>query len=183
MILFSTWCLHFDKRFATFMNSSLKSTIVALVIIFGTGISAFAETGGKDIVDTAAASGKFSILVQALQTTGLNKVLKEKGPFTIFAPDDAAFAKIPSTALNDILGNKARLANLLKFHIVRANVDPREAARVGTVQTLEGDVLTLQQDGKNLKVESATVTQPDIPCKNGIIYVVDTVLQPTDKLQ
>jgi uncharacterized surface protein with fasciclin (FAS1) repeats len=165
------------------MNSSLKSALVACGVVFAIGNSAIAETGGKDIVDTAAASGHFTILVQALQTTGLNKVLKEKGPFTVFAPSDEAFAKIPSTALNDILGNKARLTNLLKFHVVRASVDPREAARVGTVQTLEGDVLAIQKDGKSLKVEGATVTQPDIPCKNGIIYVVDTVLQPTDKLQ
>jgi uncharacterized surface protein with fasciclin (FAS1) repeats len=165
------------------MNSSLKSTIVALGVVFGIGTSSIAENSNKDIVETAAASGKFTILVQALQTTGLNKTLKEKGPFTVFAPDDAAFAKIPSTALNDILGNKPRLLNLLKFHVVRASVDAREAARVGTVQTLEGDVLAIQKDGKNLKVESATVTGPDIPCKNGIIYVVDTVLQPTDKMQ
>src|SRR5271168_2883225 len=165
------------------MNSSLKSALVAFGVVFGIGTSTFAASSDKDIVDTAAAAGNFTILVKALQTTGLNKTLKEKGPFTVFAPDDAAFSKIPSTALNDILGNKARLTNLLKFHVVRANVDAREAARVGTVQTLEGDVLAIQKDGKTLKVEGATVIKADIPCKNGIIYVVDTVLQPTDKLQ
>jgi len=165
------------------MKSSLKSACVALGILFTTASGALAETGGKDIVDTAAASGKFTILVQALQTSGLTKLLKQKGPFTVFAPDDAAFAKIPSAALNDILGNKPRLINLLKFHLVPANVDPREAARVGTVQTLEGDVLNIQADGKNLKVENANITLPDVPCKNGIIYVIDTVLQPSDKLQ
>jgi uncharacterized surface protein with fasciclin (FAS1) repeats len=164
------------------MNSSLKFALVAFGVVFGIGTSSLAENSQKDIVDTAAASGNFTILVKALQTTGLSKTLKEKGPFTVFAPDDAAFSKIPSTALNDILGNKARLTNLLKFHVVRATVDSREAARVGTVQTLEGDVLALQKDGKTLKVEGATV-KADIPCKNGIVYVVDTVLQPTDKLQ
>jgi uncharacterized surface protein with fasciclin (FAS1) repeats len=165
------------------MNSSLKSALVAFGVIFAIGNSTLAETSNKDIVDTAAASGNFTILVKALETTGLNKTLKEKGPFTVFAPDDAAFSKIPSTALNDILGNKARLTNLLKFHVVRANVDSREAARVGTVQTLEGDVLAITKDGKTLKVEGATVITGDIPCKNGIIYVVDTVLEPTDKMQ
>jgi uncharacterized surface protein with fasciclin (FAS1) repeats len=165
------------------MNSSLKSMVVALSVVVGIGSSAIAADGGKDIVDTAAAAGNFTTLVKALQTAGLTSTLKTKGPFTVFAPDDAAFAKIPSSALDDILGNKARLANLLKFHVVRANVNSRDAARVGTVQTMEGDVLTIQKDGKNLKVEDATVTKADIPCKNGIIHVIDTVLQPSDKLQ
>jgi uncharacterized surface protein with fasciclin (FAS1) repeats len=164
------------------MIPSLKSALLAVSLV-AVGNAAFAEGASKDIVDTAISAGNFTTLVKALQTADLVKTLKGNGPFTVFAPDDAAFAKIPSTTLNDILSNKARLVNLLKYHVVRAKVDSREATRVGTVNTLEGDVLTITANGKTLTVEGATITKPDIQCKNGIIHVIDTVLQPTDKLQ
>ena len=164
------------------MIPSLKSALLAVSLV-AVGSAALAEGSSKDIVDTAISAGNFTTLVKALQTADLVKTLKGNGPFTVFAPDDAAFARIPSTSLNDILSNKARLTNLLKYHIVRAKVDSREAARVGTVNTLEGDVLTIDANGKTLTVEGATITKPDIQCKNGVIHVIDTVLQPTDKLQ
>lgn len=166
------------------MIPSLKSALIGCsVILCSMLVTASAEDSSKDIVGTAMAAGNLTTLVKAIQAADLQKVLQEKGPFTVFAPDDAAFAKIPANALDLILNNKPRLANLLKFHVVRANVSSREAARVGTVQTLEGDVLTIQPDGKNLKVEDATIIKADIPCKNGIIHIIDTVLQPSDKLQ
>jgi uncharacterized surface protein with fasciclin (FAS1) repeats len=166
------------------MIPSLKSAVFALsIVLLGAGTGALAETSGKSIFDTASSAGNFSTLLKALQTADMEKVLKEKGPLTVFAPDDAAFAKLPPAALNDLLSNKAKLANLLKYHIVRAKVVSREAARYGTVETLEGDVLAIRGTPNAMTVETANVVKPDIPCSNGYIQEIDTVLMPTDKLQ
>jgi len=166
------------------MIPSLKSAVFALsIVLLGAGTGAMAETSGKNILDTAKSAGNFTTLLKAFETADMDKVLKEKGPFTIFAPDDAAFAKLPPAALNDLLSNKAKLANLLKYHIVRAKVVSREASRYGTVETLEGDVLAIRGTPNAMTVETANVVKPDISCSNGYIQEIDQVLMPTDKLQ
>ncbi|HEY9683779.1 MAG TPA: fasciclin domain-containing protein [Oculatellaceae cyanobacterium] len=131
---------------------------------------------GKNIVQTACADGSFKTLVSNLKAAGLTKTLEGKGPFTVFAPDDAAFAKLPKN--NNLSGDKDKLAKTLKYHVVAKKLMASDLTAMRSVPTLEGESLMLNsKDGKEI-VDGAMVTKADIVCNNGVIHVIDTVLSP-----
>lgn len=132
-----------------------------------------------DIVDTALTAGNFSTLAAALGAAGLIEALKSEGPFTVFAPTDDAFAKIPAQALSGLLQpeNKEKLAAILSYHVVPGKVTSHEVANLSSATTLQGQALTIsKQDG--VKINDAKVIAPDVEATNGIIHVIDTVLMP-----
>lgn len=128
------------------------------------------------IVDIASSAGSFNTLVSALKQAGLVETLQGDGPFTVFAPTDAAFAKIPQDQLNAILADKAKLTKILTYHVVAGKVMAADVT-AGPVKTVEGSSLTVSvMDG--VKVDNANVTKTDIVAKNGVIHVIDTVIIP-----
>jgi transforming growth factor-beta-induced protein len=137
-------------------------------------------TPSKDIVDTAVAAGQFNTLAAALKAAGLIDTLKGAGPFTVFAPTDDAFAKLPPGTVDDLLKpeNKDKLIAILTYHVVSGKDMAKDIQGMSTVKTLNGKELPIKvQDGK-VMVGSATVTKADIETSNGVIHVIDTVLIP-----
>jgi hypothetical protein len=135
-----------------------------------------------DLVDAAAADGRFKTLTLAVRAAGLVDVLKGKGPFTLFAPTDDAFAKLPAGTLATLLKpeNKNRLAAVLTHHVIAAEA-PASAVKSGAVQTLNGQRLDLNVKDGSVTVDGAKVTSTDIRCSNGLIHVIDAVLVPSEK--
>lgn len=133
-----------------------------------------------DIVAVASGAGNFKTLVAAIKAAGLVEVLQGKGPFTVFAPTDEAFAKLPAGALDDLLKpeNKKKLADILSYHVVPGKV---MAADVKTMKakTVNGQELSLKVDGQGVMVDGAKVLKTDIGATNGVIHVIDTVVMPT----
>ncbi len=130
----------------------------------------------KDIVDTAVAAGNFGTLAAALQAAGLVDTLKGKGPFTVFAPTDAAFAKIPKADLDALLKDKAKLTAVLTYHVVPGKVMAKDV-KAGAVKTVQGGSLTVATAG-GVTVNGAKVTATDIVADNGVIHVIDSVVLP-----
>jgi uncharacterized surface protein with fasciclin (FAS1) repeats len=130
----------------------------------------------KDIVETAVAAGSFKTLATALQAAGLVDTLKGKGPFTVFAPTDAAFAKIPKADLDALLKDKAKLTAVLTYHVVPGAVMAKDV-KAGNVKTVQGGMLTLGTTG-GVTVNNAKVVQADVVASNGVIHVIDTVVLP-----
>ncbi len=130
----------------------------------------------KDIVDTAVAAGNFKTLAAALQAAGLVDTLKGPGPFTVFAPTDAAFAKVPKAQLDALLKDKAALTKVLTYHVVPGKVLAKDV-KAGKVKTVQGSELTVSTTG-GVKVDNANVTTTDIVASNGVIHVIDTVVIP-----
>ncbi|MDP2004700.1 MAG: fasciclin domain-containing protein [Rubrivivax sp.] len=149
----------------------MKQYLIAAVL----GASALAVQA-KDIVDTAVAAGNFKTLATALQAAGLIDTLKGKGPFTVFAPTDAAFAKIPKADLDALLKDKAKLTAVLTYHVVPGKVMAKDV-KAGMVKTVQGGDLTLATAG-GVTVNGAKVTTADIVADNGVIHVIDTVVLP-----
>lgn len=136
---------------------------------------------GKDIVETASAAGDFGTLVTAVQAGGLVETLKGDGPFTVFAPTDEAFAKLPQGTVEALLKDEPKLRSILKYHVVAGEVDAAHVANLNQAKTLLGQSLNLStHDG--VRVGNAQVTAADIRCRNGIIHVIDTVLMPEDDI-
>ena len=135
-----------------------------------------AATQGKDIVDTAVAAGQFKTLATALQAAGLVDTLKGKGPFTVFAPTDEAFAKIPKADLDALLKDKAKLTAVLTYHVVSGKVMAKDV-KAGKVKTVQGGELTVGTTG-GVTVDNAKVIKTDIAATNGVIHVIDTVVLP-----
>jgi len=131
----------------------------------------------KDIVDTAVSAGQFNTLVTALKAAELVDTLKGPGPFTVFAPTDAAFAKIPKKDLDALLADKAKLTAVLTYHVVSGKVMAKDV-KAGPVKTVEGRSFTVKVDAGKVMVDKATVTKTDIVADNGVIHVIDTVLMP-----
>jgi uncharacterized surface protein with fasciclin (FAS1) repeats len=130
----------------------------------------------KNVVETAQAAGSFSSLLGALKAAGLDLALEGAGPFTVFAPSDEAFAKVPAEALRGLLSNPVELAKVLKYHVVSGRLTSAELGPVGSLRTLEGRSLTL--DLSQGKVGGARVVKSDVLCSNGVIHVIDSVLLP-----
>jgi uncharacterized surface protein with fasciclin (FAS1) repeats len=130
----------------------------------------------KDIVDTAVAAGNFKTLATALTAAGLIDTLKGKGPFTVFAPTDEAFAKIPKADLDKLLADKAKLTAVLTYHVVPGTVMAKDV-KAGKVKTVQGSELTIGTMG-GVTVDGAKVTATDIVADNGVIHVIDSVVLP-----
>jgi len=134
----------------------------------------------KDIVSTAVAAGSFKTLAAALQAAGLVDILKGPGPFTVFAPTDAAFAKLPAGTVETLLKpeNKARLTAILTYHVVSGRVLASQVAGMSSATTVNGKPLAIRSEGGTVTVGGAEVVGADILCSNGVIHVIDTVLLP-----
>ena len=150
----------------------MKKTLIASLLALGVAFSAQA----KDIVDTAVAAGSFKTLATALGAAGLVDTLKGPGPFTVFAPTDAAFAKIPKADLDALLKDKAKLTAVLTYHVVGGKVMAADV-KAGKVKTVQGSELTVTTMG-GVKVDNANVVTTDIVADNGVIHVIDSVLMP-----
>jgi uncharacterized surface protein with fasciclin (FAS1) repeats len=146
-----------------------------LLISVALGMAALGAQA-KDIVDTAVAAGQFKTLATALQAAGLVDTLKGPGPFTVFAPTDAAFAKIPKAQLDALLADKAKLTAVLTYHVVPGKVMAKDV-KAGKVKTVQGKELTVATAG-GVMVDNAKVVQTDIAADNGVIHVIDTVVMP-----
>lgn len=130
-----------------------------------------------DIVDTAISTGTFNTLVTAVTTAGLDTALKEPGPFTVFAPTDEAFSKLPSGTVESLLENVMELRKILEYHVVSGKVMAADVVKLDSVTTAEGS--TIKIDTTNgVKVNDALVVTPDVEADNGVIHIIDTVLMP-----
>lgn len=139
-----------------------------------------ADVPSKDIVDTAVAAGSFKTLAAALKAADLEGALKGKGPFTVFAPSDDAFAKLPKGTVEALLKpeNKEKLQSVLKHHVVSGVVTSKDAAKLTQADTLQGSSLKISvKDGK-VMINDASVIKPDIQASNGVIHVIDSVILP-----
>jgi uncharacterized surface protein with fasciclin (FAS1) repeats len=150
----------------------MKKLLSAVAVSF----CLMSTANAKDIVDTAVSAGTFKTLAAALQAAGLVDTLKGKGPYTVFAPTDAAFAKIPKAQLDALLADKTKLTAVLTYHVVPGAVMSKDV-KDGMVKTVQGSSLTVSTIG-GVKINNANVTAVDIVADNGVIHVIDTVVLP-----
>jgi len=151
----------------------------ALLLTFSFTTTSFAQAN-KDIVDTAVAAGDFKTLAAALQAAGLVETLKGAGPFTVFAPTDEAFAKLPEGTVADLLKpeNKQKLVSILTYHVVAGKVMAKQVVKLHEAKTVDGQDVKIMVDGGKVMVNNSNVVKTDIVCSNGVIHVIDTVLLP-----
>jgi uncharacterized surface protein with fasciclin (FAS1) repeats len=150
----------------------MKKSLLALALGFGMSVSAFAQ----DIVDVAVKAGSFKTLVAAVQAAGLVDTLKGPGPFTVFAPSDEAFAKIPKDKLDALIKDKAALTKVLTYHVVPGKVMAKDV-KAGKVKTVQGQEVTLATTG-GVTIDGAKIVATDVAASNGVIHVIDTVIMP-----
>ncbi|MCC7042699.1 MAG: fasciclin domain-containing protein [Acidobacteria bacterium] len=155
-------------------------TLAALTLTISGAQLRAEQNAPKDIVDTAVAAGSFKTLAAALQAADLVGTLKGAGPFTVFAPTDAAFAKLPAGTVEDLLKpeNKAKLQRILTYHVVPGRVMAADVVKVTAAKAVSGDTITVNVQGSTVRVDSATVTSTDIAASNGVIHVIDSVILP-----
>ena len=160
----------------------MKKIILSITSLLMTG-TLLIGAPKKDIVDTAVEAGSFKTLVTAVKAAGLVDTLKGKGPFTVFAPTDEAFAKLPKGTVASLLKpeNKQKLVDILTYHVVSGKVKAKKAAKLDSAKTVNGAEITIKPYGKTLMINEAKVVKADIKTSNGIIHVIDAVLLPTPK--
>jgi uncharacterized surface protein with fasciclin (FAS1) repeats len=134
----------------------------------------------KDIVDTAVAAGNFKTLAAALKAAGLVETLKGEGPFTVFAPTDEAFGKLPAGTVDSLLKpeNKAKLTAILTYHVVSGKVMAKDVVKLTEAKTVQGSAVKIEVNDGKVKVDAANVVKTDIECSNGVIHVIDAVILP-----
>jgi uncharacterized surface protein with fasciclin (FAS1) repeats len=161
-------------------SSTEPSTPAAEPAAPGTPSAAEAPASGSSVVDVVGSNAKLKTLSAALKAAGLDEALAGKGPFTIFAPTDEAFAALPPEALKDLLKpeNKAKLAALLTYHVIAGKVESK-TLKPGETATVQGQPLTVKVEGSKVMVNDATVTQPDVAASNGVIHLIDKVILPS----
>lgn len=157
----------------------LRRTYLALTAAALISGPAFAGGHSKDIVDTAVDAGSFSTLVAAVQAAGLVDTLKGEGPFTVFAPNDDAFAKLPAGTVEDLLKpeNKDKLTAVLTYHVVPGKVMSGDLSNNMMAATVQGGSVAIMTDG-GVSVDGANVTTADVEASNGVIHVIDSVIMP-----
>jgi uncharacterized surface protein with fasciclin (FAS1) repeats len=155
----------------------LSKILASLTVATATTLGSVAMATEKDIVDTAMAAGSFKTLVSAVQKAGLVETLKGKGPFTVFAPTDEAFAKVPKAQLDALLADKEMLTKVLTYHVVAGKVMAADV-KAGEAKTVEGSTLTISTGGGGVQVDKANVVKTDIEASNGVIHVIDSVVMP-----
>jgi uncharacterized surface protein with fasciclin (FAS1) repeats len=162
------------------MKTTLRTLAAAVAALTLSALPLLAEekAAAKDIVDTAVAAGSFKTLAAALQAAGLVETLKGKGPFTVFAPTDEAFAKLPPGALDALLKDKAKLTAVLTYHVVAGKVTAAEVVKLTSAKTLQGGSVKITVDGGKVSVDGAHVVKADVVASNGVIHVIDAVLMP-----
>ena len=165
------------------IHTTLALLVVAAVAAAAIGASASASTtsrlgGDKNIVETAVAAGQFKTLASLLTKAGLADTLASGGPFTVFAPTDAAFAKVPKATLDALAENPAQLKAVLLYHVVSGRVTAADVVKLSSAKTLEGGSLAIKVVDGTVFLDQAKVTTPDVMASNGVIHVIDSVLIP-----
>jgi uncharacterized surface protein with fasciclin (FAS1) repeats len=156
------------------LSASPRFLLLGALVAFGPSP---ARGQSKDIVDTAVAAGSFKTLVAAVEAAGLVEVLKRPGPYTVFAPTDEAFARVPKADLDALMKDKAKLGAVLSYHVLAGNVSAADLAQMKDFGTVQGGRIAISA-AKGLKINEATVVKPDVAASNGVIHVIDTVLIP-----
>ncbi len=161
------------------LTRTMKSYIAVVALAFCFLIPSVGRADApKDIVDTAIAAGTFKTLAKALTEAGLVETLKGKGPFTVFAPTDEAFAKLPKGTVEALLKDKKKLAAVLTYHVVAGKVLAADAAKLTSAKTVNGQSLTIKAAKGTVTIDGATVIKADIIASNGVIHVIDAVILP-----
>jgi uncharacterized surface protein with fasciclin (FAS1) repeats len=158
-----------------------KILTVAILTIFLSATALIASSHSKkDIVDTAVGAGSFNTLVAAVQAADLVDTLKSEGPFTVFAPTDDAFAKLPAGTVEDLLKpeNKDKLKAILTYHVVSGRYMAKDVVTMKMAETVNGQSFMINMDADTVMVDNAKVVQTDTECSNGFIHVIDTVILP-----
>lgn len=159
-------------------SKTLKYLTSAAIVAVAAPLSAQDNRATGDIVETAIAAGQFKTLVAAVQAAGLVETLKGKGPFTVFAPTDEAFAKLPPGTVEALLKDKAKLAAILTYHVVSGDVRAAQAMKLTSAKTVNGQSLKIMTKDGAVMIDNAKVIKADIVTKNGVIHVIDTVVLP-----
>lgn len=164
---------------------NLIPKIMSLVAVFAIAVSLTLAPAGaadhqekKDIVDTAVAAGSFKTLATALQAAGLIETLKGEGPFTVFAPTDEAFAKLPAGTVEALLKDKEKLTQILLYHVVSGNVLAKDVVKLKSAKTVQGSSVKINVKGGKVMVDNANVVKTDVAASNGVIHVIDSVILP-----
>lgn len=162
------------------MNFGRLAAAAVTALALAIGSSSASRAADKDIVDTAVSAGQFQILVAAVEAAGLVDTLKGPGPFTVFAPTDAAFAKLPAGTIDMLLlpENKQKLVAILTYHVVPGSVMAADVVKLTEATTVNGATLPIAVSGGTVMVGDAKVVATDIAASNGVIHVIDTVLIP-----
>lgn len=158
--------------------------VVALTAVLAMSLFAGnAKAANADIVDTAASAGSFNTLVAAVKAAGLVDTLKGEGPFTVFAPTDEAFAKLPAGTVDDLLKpeNRAKLTAILTYHVVPGRVTADQVVKMKSAKTVQGQSVKIAARNGNVMVDGAKVVKTDIMTSNGVIHVIDSVIMPDAK--
>jgi uncharacterized surface protein with fasciclin (FAS1) repeats len=163
------------------LKSKIAGLVIAVAVAAGlamTPVGAADHHEKKDIVDTAVAAGNFKTLAAALEAAGLIETLKGKGPFTVFAPTDEAFAKLPAGTVEALLKDKEKLTKILLYHVVSGNVMAKDVVKLKSAKTVEGSSVKINVNGGKVMVDNANVIKTDIATSNGVIHVIDAVIIP-----
>jgi uncharacterized surface protein with fasciclin (FAS1) repeats len=165
------------------MKKVIAGIVAAMTITGAAASMGAAAAADKDIVDTAVAAGSFKTLAKALQAADLVETLKGAGPFTVFAPTDEAFAKLPAGTLEALLKpeNKPKLQRILKAHVVAGRVMAADVVKISSAKAVGGDMLTIASRDGGVTVDGAKVVKTDIAATNGVIHVIDSVILPKDE--
>lgn len=161
----------------------MKSKVLAmsLLLVFMSTTALIASSHSKkDIVDTAVSAGSFKTLVAAVTAADLAETLKGEGPFTVFAPTDDAFAKLPAGTVEDLLKpeNKDKLTSILTYHVVSGKVMAKDVMTLKEAKTVQGGMVNVSMEADTVMIDNAKVVKADIECSNGVIHVIDTVIMP-----
>jgi len=161
------------------MKKLVPLLVVAAALVGSTAATAPAQPRqSRDVVQTAVAAGQFKTLARLLTRAGLVGALEKPGPYTVFAPTDAAFAKVPRQTLDALLADKAKLKAVLLYHVVSGKVVAADVVKLSSARTLEGKRVRIKVAGTNVFVNTAKVTKPNVMASNGVIHVVNRVLIP-----
>ena len=161
------------------MISGTRLTVLMLLVGFALSIATPpAQAQTKDIVDTAVAAGTFNTLAAALKATDLIGTLKGAGPFTVFAPTDEAFAKLPKGTLDALMKDPVKLKGILLYHVVSGKVMASDVVKLTSAKSVQGSTISIKVAGGKVTADNANVVKTDIMASNGVIHVIDTVLLP-----
>lgn len=162
------------------LKSFAIGTLAAVVMTVGASQLSAARQDTRDVVDTAVAAGSFQTLAKALTAADLIATLKGPGPFTVFAPTDEAFAKLPAGTVESLLKpeNKAKLQRILTYHVVAGKVMAADVVKMSSATAVSGDTMSIAATGGGVTVDAAKVVQTDIVASNGVIHVIDAVILP-----
>ena len=152
--------------------------LVAVALSITVAAAPARTSADQNIVQTAVAAGQFKTLAKLLTRAGLVSALQQPGPYTVFAPTDAAFKKVPKKTLNALLRNKAKLRAVLLYHVVSGDVTAADVVQLSSAKTLSGKNVRIRVSGSNVFVNTAKVTKPDVMASNGVIHVINRVLIP-----